>query len=115
MTVETNGRIGYRSCPCCVTVLVLVHEQPYRAKVDLFQLCRGKAGHAGQTNWTFGVKCACACYGLPSVSVTLFSEVTGMFLGTVSIWFYTVPIIIIMLTIQTLLRSHFADPAPAVY
>lgn len=28
---ETNGHIGQKSRPRCVTVLVLMHEQPYRA------------------------------------------------------------------------------------
>lgn len=37
LTAERNG-VGYRPCPRCVTMLILVHEHLYWAKIHLFQL-----------------------------------------------------------------------------
>lgn len=43
MIAERNGCIGCKLYPCCVTLLVLMHEQLYQAEMHLFQLylCRG--------------------------------------------------------------------------
>lgn len=56
MIVERNGHIGYRSRPCCVAALVVVHEQLYGAEVHLVQPCRGQGRVLcmSQINWTLG-------------------------------------------------------------
>lgn len=72
MIAERNGHIGYRSCPCNVTVLCTVycvevrHFQPGQRSV----LCLRNA-HTSQANRTLGIKCAWVQNGLPSVSALL--------------------------------------------
>lgn len=78
---ERTSHTGYRSSPCCITALVPVHEQLYRAKVHLFLPCWGqgsvtclrrvRSAHTSQTIWTLVFKRAWALYGLPNVSVAL--------------------------------------------
>ena len=58
-------------------MLVLVHEQPYRAEATLFQPCHDQGcvpsliAHTSPNNWTFGVKRSWTWCELPGVSAPL--------------------------------------------
>lgn len=61
MLSERNGHSGYRSCPQCVIMLILVHEQLYamqkhrpKCQGSVLYLRKVWSTHTSQTNWNLG-------------------------------------------------------------